>query len=621
MKVLVGWSDVADQPMPADAIVARMLGPPERRPRSPADLSPAAALAVEGDGRCDRADDGAIASAVVGAPRWEEPELAAVAVGNGHAAALTEAYRRYGEGLFRYLHGAFSLAIVDRASNRVVIAIDRFGIYPMCYAQLKGGGVVFGSTTDLVRRHPAVTSTVPAQAVFEYLFFCTCPSPRTIYREQAKLLPAQYVVFEPNEVRRAFYWQMPYRDRTAKDVRELSADMMRLLRRAVGRTIEDQPPKEVGAFLSGGLDSSTVVGLLREAIGAPIKTFTIGFVQDRYDEAHYATITARHFGAEPHVYYLTPKDVIDLLPVVARSFDEPYGNSSVIPAYYCARQAKEYGISLLLAGDGGDELFAGNSRYVDQTIFSYYGRIPRFLRRGLIEPVTRLPGLGSLGRKARSYISRALTPMPDRLETYNFYRSSDLADVFAADALATIDREEPLEMLREVYGRTPTHSMLQGMLHVDLKVTLADNDLRKVGTACELAELAVRYPFLDEEVAEFAAGLAPGLLLKGRKRRWFFRQAVKDFLAPETLRKRKHGFGMPFAEWIREDPALRAVAVECLQGFKRRGYLRGEFIDRLIADSVPGVADALAWDIMMIELWFRDREAGLRSARHAGFGP
>lgn len=615
---LFGWSDVSAGDSPPETIAQMMGSAPTQR--SLAKLDSAGALAVHGGpGRRDLADDGAIAAAIVGNPRWEEPELAAIAIDSGHAIALGEAYRRYGDGFFRYLHGAFSLAVVARTPRRVLIAVDRFGIFPMCYAQPRGGGLVFGSTTDLVRRHPAMTSTVAAQEIFNYLFFGICPSPTTIYREIFKLLPAQYLVLEQSQLRRAFYWQMPYSGTSTTDDGHLGAEMLALLRGAVQRAVDDHDPATLGAFLSGGLDSSTVVGLLSEAIGSHVKTFTIGFGHGRYDETYYAGITAQHFGAEPHVHYLTPKDVVDVVPRIAQSFDEPYGNSSVIPAYYCAKLARNHGVTRLLAGDGGDELFAGNSRYIDQKIFAVYGAIPQGLRSGLIEPVARVRGFDrwSIGRRARSYIRRALMPMPERLETYNFYRNANLAEVFTAEAFATIDPEVPVAMLREVYERTPSRSMLQRMLHLDLKVTLADNDLRKVGTACELAGVTVAYPFLDEAVAAFSATVPPDLLIKGFQRRWFFRQAVKDLLAPETLKKRKHGFGMPFAEWVREDRHLRDLAVDCMRGFKTRGYLRGEFIDQLIAGGTPEIDDGLAWDIMMLELWFRSRTTGAQPSTNS----
>src|SRR5581483_1798618 len=200
------------------------------------------------------------------------------------------------------------------------------------------------------------------QAVFDYLYFGISPSPGTIYRELRKLLPAQYLRRAGGRIDCGFYWQMPYAERTEKEVRDLSGDLMQRLRGALVRTVGDEDPRRLGAFLSGGLDSSTVTGLLSEASGGHAKTFTIGFRQAKYDESGYAEIVARHFQTEHRTYYLTPRDVARALVPIARAFDEPFGNSSVLPAYYCAKLAGENGVSLMLAGDGGDELFGGNSR-------------------------------------------------------------------------------------------------------------------------------------------------------------------------------------------------------------------------------------------------------------------
>lgn len=612
MSTLLGWFDspVAGMPPEGAAAVMARARAFDDAPRRLVRTGPSFGLAAQGAERDTAlASSDAISVAVAGRPRWEDDALAALAAREGHAAAALEGYRRHGEGFLPWLKGSFSLAVVDGAARRVVIAVDRFGVHTMCYSQPRRGGLVFGTSTDVVCAHPAVESTVSDQTVFNYLYFGICPSPQTIYREQSKLLPAQYLVYERGMIRTGFYWRMPYGTGVEKDVPTLSAEVMQRLRRAVERNIGDEDPAHVGAFLSGGLDSSTVAGLLSEAVAGRAKTFTIGFEHAEYDEIHYAEVAARHFGTEQHNYYLRPSDVVDVLADLSRAFDEPFGNSSVVPAYYCAKAARERGTHLLLAGDGGDEIFAGNSRYIDQEIFGLYGRLPRLLRSALIEPVaSRLP----IARRVQSYIRRANTPMPDRLETYNFYQNADLAQVFEPAMMARIDPVEPLRNLREAYERTQSEEMLQRMLHLDLKITLADNDLRKVETACRMAGVGVAYPFLDDDVAEFAAHLPGSLLIRGRKRRWFFKKAVEDFLAPETLAKRKHGFGMPFVEWPREDPALRRIAVDCVAGFKRRGYLRPDFLDRLMGERGDGSHDGLVWDVMMLELWFREREERVR---------
>ncbi len=605
MKALWGWLDAPIGDRPAKGVLAAM-GAGEGRHLAHAN----AALAASGDSaEADLASENGICAVMLGRPRWTDEGLAATARARGHGTALLAAYGKQGEDLLGRLRGGFALAVVDAPRQRLLLAIDRFGIESLSWSTPRQGGIVFGSSTRQVRGHPAVTSTIPEQAIFNYLYFGISPSPGTVYREQSKLLPAQYLVFSRGAARTGFYWQMPYQERSEDSVADLSAELMALMRGAVRRAIEGEEREALGAFLSGGLDSSTVTGLLSEATGRGTKSFSIGFGHDRYDETRYAEIAARHFGTEQHSYYVTPQDVAKLLVGVAQAFDEPFGNSSVVPTYYCAKLAREHGVRLLLAGDGGDEIFAGNSRYVDQQIFGLYQLIPGFVRQRMIEPLSRaMPFLDRLplGRKARSYINRARIAMPERLESYNFYRNNPLDEIFTPDTLAAISVEAPLENLREAYDRTRSSSMLQQMLHLDLKITLADNDLRKVGGACAMAGMRVAYPFLDEDVVEFSARVPPSLLIRRLERRWFFKQAVRDFLAPETLAKRKHGFGMPFAEWPRQDPELRAIAVDCIEGMKRRGYLRPSFLDRVIAGDEDGVYSGLVWDIIMLELWFRE---------------
>src|SRR5208282_128549 len=256
---------------------------------------------------------------------------------------------------------------------------------------------------------------------------------------------------------------------------------------------------------------------------------------------------------------LTPDDVVDAIPIIARAYDEPFGNDSAAPTYFCAKMAREDGVQVLLAGDGGDEIFGGNTRYAKQKLFEAYARIPKTLRRALIEPLAfSLPGSDRIAplRKLGSYIRQASVPLPDRLETYNFLYRSPFSDVFEADFLESVDVDEPLCMLREVYQRAHASSPINRMMHLDLKLTLADNDLRKVSRMCDVAGIEVRYPLLDDELVEFSGQIPAALKVKGLQLRYFFKQALKDVLAPETIAKPKHGFAMPFGVWLRSHAHL-----------------------------------------------------------------
>jgi asparagine synthase (glutamine-hydrolysing) len=553
---------------------------------------------------------GGVAAAIEGSPHWSRSELHDIAMQSGHAAALLEAYRRFGPELLAHLHGPFACAVIDANAKRGLLAVDRLGIRPLCYARTADGGLVFASTADGVKAHPATGATVTAQGIFNYLYFGAVPAPTSIYAEQAKLLPGQYVAFRDGRVDAAFYWQLGYvRDNQPGEPRA-GERLLDELRHAFRRSAAGQDMSRAGAFLSGGLDSSTVAGLLSEAAPGGAHTFTIGFDVAQWDESAYAALAAKHFNTRHHRYCVTPADVAAIIPRIAAAYDEPFGNSSAVPTYYCARMAREAGIEVLFAGDGGDEIFAGNARYAEQKIFEIYQRVPAGLRSGLLEPLIRRLPLGErvrLFRRARRYIELANTPLPDRIALANPI-GYGAAEIFAPEALAAIDAGAPLAIEREVYRRTRGDSYVQRMMHYDLQVILADNDLRKVNRMCELAGVAVRYPMLDEGLVTFAAGVPPNELVKGFRLRHFYKAALKSYLPAEIINKTKHGFGLPFKVWLREDAALSALARDGIAAFGRRGYLRRDFIADLVANLRPGgnpeVTD-LGWVILSLELWLQ----------------
>jgi asparagine synthase (glutamine-hydrolysing) len=328
----------------------------------------------------------------------------------------------------------------------------------------------------------------------------------------------------------------------------------------------------------------------------------------------YARITARHFAADAHEYYVTPQDVVDAIPLIAQAYDEPFGNSSAVPTYFCARMARADGVRVMLAGDGGDEIFGGNARYARQKVFESYWFIPGPLRSALIEPLTLgLPGGDRIPllRKLRSFIRQASVPLPDRLESYNFLNRLPLAEVLEPGFLEKVDAMQPLDLLREVYQRTASPSPVNRMMHLDLKFTLADNDLRKVSRMCELAGVEVRYPLLDEALVEFSGQIPASLKVRGLTLRYFFKQALRDFLPPETIAKTKHGFGLPFGLWLRDHKPLADLAHECLGAFQRRGIVRPSYIRELQQQHETSHATyfgVMIWVIIALERWLAARK-------------
>jgi asparagine synthase (glutamine-hydrolysing) len=297
------------------------------------------------------------------------------------------------------------------------------------------------------------------------------------------------------------------------------------------------------------------------------------------------------------------------IPAIAATYDQPFGNSSVLPTYYCAKLAAADGIDRILGGDGGDELFGGNVRYAKQRVFGYFDDAPGPVRAVLSASLS--PSMWDsvpVVKKARSYVQQASVPMPDRMQTYNLLTRIGVDTVFEPSFAAQVDVDLPIRQMREWYARSNAASLLNRMLAFDYKYTLTDNDLPKVVTACRLAGVDVAFPFLDDAVIAFAERLDPDLKLKGLKLRWFFKHALRDFLPQEILTKSKHGFGLPFGIWLGRDPALRQLAFDSLESLKARGIVRNAFIDTLRANLLAEHATyygELVWVLMMLEQWFQ----------------
>ena len=509
------------------------------------------------------------------------------------------------------VHGDFAIA-VTLADGRSVLAVDRFAVRSLCWRIVDGLLHVASRADELAAIAPAVG--IDEQAIYDYLYFHVIPAPRTIHRGVQRLPAGHFAVFANGRIDIAPYWTPRFDEPARPDLDALSAEFRGLLRDAVARQLDGS---KAACFLSGGTDSSTVAGMIGQASGTQAHTYSIGFEAEGYDEMQYARIAARHFGAKHHEYYVTPDDLVRSMADVAASYDQPFGNSSVLPAYYCAKMARNDGVSRLLAGDGGDELFGGNSRYAKQRIFGWYQHVPAGLRRALIEPtlssktLTKLP----LMRKGASYVEQAREPMPERLQMYNLLLRVGPAQVFTPEFLSRVDGMAPLRQQVEVWQQADTPQWVNRTLAFDWRYTLAEADLPKVCGSARLAGVDVGFPFLDEALLAFSMRLPASYKLKGLSLRWFFKHALRGFLPEAIISKKKQGFGLPFGVWATRHEPLHRLASDALRSLATRGIVRPQFIETLLTELLPahpGYYGEMVWILCMLELWLQ------RHAPHLG---
>ena len=550
----------------------------------------------------------------LGSPRFADPATAALA-----SNSLTSAWRQASaagiDNAARHTVGDFSVGLHD-AGGDALLAVDRFAMHSMCW-RYDNGKVRFAERADaLVDAAPELDP----QSIFDYLFFHAIPSPRTIFKGVHRLPPGHCLSTQSGQPVVRPYWRPEFKEPLQPDFDALRADFRRLLQQSVAAQLDGGKP---ACFLSGGTDSSTVAGMIGLAAGRSAATYSIGFEADGYDEMAFARVAARHFGTEHHEYYVTPADLVASIPAVAASYDQPFGNSSALPAYYCALMARNDGVTRILAGDGGDELFGGNVRYAKQRIFDAYQRVPAVIRRAVLEPWLGHPDdhRFALLRKAASYIDQARRPMPGRMEVYNLLVRLGIDDVLTPDFLAQIDRDDPGRQQQAVWDAAimgNSGNSVNRHLAFDWRYTLAETDLPKVQGTARLAGLEVGFPMLEQALVDFSLQLPATYKLKGSQLRWFFKEALRGFLPDATLAKKKQGFGLPFGVWATRDAALKALATESLHTLADRGIVQRAFIARLIKEylpSHPGYYGEMVWILMMLEQWMRAKAPNFRLAQ------
>lgn len=525
------------------------------------------------------------------------------------AEAIIQRYEARGADFLRDLKGGFRLLLWDRRKQTLIVAVDPFATKSVYYFERAGSLAVAGRVSDL-SQHPSFDRQIDPSVLFFYLNHSFVPAPHSIYRDARRLQPGQYLVWRKARLEIEQYWDIDYAEDFKLNEAAAAEQIYRAVEQAVRFTVAShgQAPDRLGAFLSGGTDSSTLVGLLAKSQAAPVNSFSVGFTEQAYNEIEYARIAAQQFGAAAHECFVSADDALKAMPVLAASFDEPFGNSSAIPTYFCLRTAKEAGVTTMLAGDGGDELFGGNDRYLSERLFAPYDGLPAPLQKLSVAVGGLLPQSIFLTRKVRRYLERASEPNPDRFFYYQLFLKHNAQEFLSPEFLRLIDPDFVLVPPRSHYSRVAKAAALNRLLYMDLKMCIADNDLFKVNRMAEALDMKVCYPYLDRDVGELTGRIPAAMKLKHGKKRYIFKQAFQQLLPQAILTKTKHGFGLPVAGWIKHHRQFKELALSLLLDGKAlgRGYYSRPAMESLLAKHQSEASDfygTYVWYFMMLQLW------------------
>jgi len=531
--------------------------------------------------------------------------------------AIVHAFEEYGEACVEHLRGMFAFAIWDGRARRLFVARDRAGKKPLYYTVTPSGAFVFGSELKSLLEHDEVGRETNAEALDAYLTLGYVPEPLSIFRGVHKLPPGHHLTFADGRVTVKSYWDFRYEPTgEARREEEYVEELRGLLDEAVRiRLVADVP---LGAFLSGGVDSSTVVGLMARHTNRPVKTFSIGFHEDSYNELKYARLASERFGTE-HVEFIVTPDICDIVDELVWHFDEPFADSSAIPTYMVSKLAREH-VKVVLSGDGGDELFAGYTRYVTDTRRSGFARLPRFLRRGVMQPLSaRLPH----GARGRNYLHNvALDPVERYLDSVSVFTKLNRLLLYTQDFRSRLSDDDLAALrFRDYAARVHTGEALDKLLYIDSKTYLPGDILTKVDRMSMAASLEARVPLLDHKLIEFITRIPAALKMRGLETKHIFKRAVRDLVPAEILDRPKQGFGVPIEQWINNQ--LRGRIRETLSETRarERGYVEPRYVQTLLDEHEHGRRDhsTQLWALFMLELWHRAFVDDLKATMPATF--
>src|SRR2546428_78708 len=490
---------------------------------------------------------------------------------------LPHLYEEYGKEMVKHLNGMFAFALWDAKRRRLFLARDRFGEKPL-YWGIFDNTLLFASEPKVLLAHPSVRPSLNLQALRQYLSFDYVPAPLSIYEGINKLTAAHTLTLEDGQLVLERYWKLTYKkpraipteSEAAEHLRQLLADSVRM------RLVSDVP---LGVLLSGGIDSSVVTALAVRAATETVKTFSISFAEASFDESQYARAVAKFLGTDHHEERFSASLAANLVSEIGAWMDEPISDPSVVPTYLLSRFTRKH-VTVALGGDGGDEIFAGYPMYFGHYMARAYLAVPRFLRRGLVEPAVNLLPVKtknlSFDYRARRFITAShydevarhhvlfgsFTPHDQELLLTEDVKRSSNADIYA-DA-------------RRLFAECDSNNLPERMQNLDPQLYLAEDILTKVDRASMAVSLEVRAPYLDPRVAEYAASLPRNYKLRGRKSKYILKRAVADLLPPFVARRGKKGFGIPVAEWLKSE--LRPLTHDLLspERLRRSGLFNPE---------------------------------------------
>jgi asparagine synthase (glutamine-hydrolysing) len=515
---------------------------------------------------------------------------------------ILHAYEEYGENCVDHLRGMFAFAIWDKSEESLFIARDRVGKKPLFYAQVNGQ-FVFGSELKVLLEHGEISRDLDLSALDSYLTFGYVPEEFCIFKDVKKLLPGHHLTFKNNRIETKKYWDFNYLKPVAIKTETEYIEQLRekIIEAVKVRLISEVP---LGAFLSGGVDSSAIVGTMAKLSDQPVKTFSIGFNEDRFNELKFARVAAKHFKTDHHEFIVTP-DLVEMADELAWHFDEPFADPSSLPTFMVAKMARDF-VTVVLSGDGGDELFAGYTRYRVDKKRNGFANLPAFVRRSVQKVSEKLPH----GAKGKNYLYNASLDSIDRyIDSVSHFNKLRRKSLYSKEFLMNLNGRFGVaeNVFQSFAGQINSGNPTDNLLYLDSKTYLPSDILVKVDRMTMAASLEARTPLLDHELIEFVQNIPTELKLKGLETKYIFKKAMEGIVPHEILYREKQGFGVPINEWI--NLQLRDKIHETLSQTRtqQRGYFDKKYIQTILDEHHKNRRDHSysLWILWMLELWHR----------------